>query len=513
MTPPDDDSDLPKVPVVNRASQRRDLALLLLICLSFFLLRLPVMYLQPGGQDEDCYAVPGLTIAQSGIPRLPHVPARNRDSVYFHADEQLYSEPPLYFYYQSLFYLVLPAVYGTARLSSAIAGIVLLVLVYRLCVQMGCSSRAALWSVLFLSLSRWFYFPAICARPDMLCATLGIAVVLTLFRWQETRRHRELVVAGVLIGLGGLTHPFAIVYAVQAAVWVMLASRNWRRLANPAVMAVVAIACCCIWLPLIAMAPEAFRVQFHNQFFTNHEMPLWQRFLLPFESIAYHAGHVWDHIGTIQMMLTLASLSAASIAAWRANNRRIAIVCCLAWSSIYLMCAVVGPHHPVFGYFVYFAALVAPCFGMTVEFLVGLVPARSRHRQFAAIAATGLIVMSLIPGSGLRTLAVHLSHLGDVNYNSPRFAKELIAELPSDKLYAVDTQFVLDFVAADRRTILAATVPFYFRAQDYDYDYLIVSRTGERSQVAAEMNGEQIGERGLKDDIWACYAEIYRRRK
>ena len=55
----------------------------------FLALRGPVMYHQPGGYDEDFYAVPGLTILQSGIPRLPHVPARNPESVFYHGDTAL----------------------------------------------------------------------------------------------------------------------------------------------------------------------------------------------------------------------------------------------------------------------------------------------------------------------------------------------------------------------------------------------------------------------------------------
>src|SRR5688572_5310104 len=94
---------------------------LAVIALIFLVVRAPVMYHQPGGYDEDFYSVPGLTILDSGLPRLPHVPARNPESVFLHADQVLYSEPPLYFYLQAMLYSLLPDVYGTARLTSAIA--------------------------------------------------------------------------------------------------------------------------------------------------------------------------------------------------------------------------------------------------------------------------------------------------------------------------------------------------------------------------------------------------------
>ena len=79
------------------------------------------MYRQPGGQDEDYYAVPGLMCLRTGIPSLPHVPALNQESVFFRADKAIFAEPPLYFYLQAVFYAVLPDVYGTARLATAVS--------------------------------------------------------------------------------------------------------------------------------------------------------------------------------------------------------------------------------------------------------------------------------------------------------------------------------------------------------------------------------------------------------
>ncbi|MEZ6121695.1 MAG: glycosyltransferase family 39 protein [Planctomycetaceae bacterium] len=330
--------------------------LLAVVCLCFLVVRAPVMYLQPGGQDEDCYAVPGFTILQTGIPQLPHVPARNAESVYYRADEALYSEPPVYFYYQAIFYLILPALYGTARLASAFVGVALLVLVYRLCRRCGCSTEASLWSVAFLSFSRWFYFPATAARPDILCAAIGIAVVVLILRWQDTGRLRILVASGIAIGLGGLTHPFAVVYAVQAAVWVMVCSRGWKRIGNPMLLASVSVLTCGLWLPLIRLYPETFRVQFVNQFLSDPGPPIWWRAAFPLDSLRFHAGHLWPHAGALQWLVTVVGLVTASLCACRAAHRRLLPVCLCAWSSIYLLSISVGTHHPTLGYWIYFAA-------------------------------------------------------------------------------------------------------------------------------------------------------------
>ena len=53
--------------------------MLLLICVLFLAFRLPLMYRQPGGMDEGDFAVPGYTILQDGIPRIPYVPSRNTE--------------------------------------------------------------------------------------------------------------------------------------------------------------------------------------------------------------------------------------------------------------------------------------------------------------------------------------------------------------------------------------------------------------------------------------------------
>lgn len=523
---------------------RQHWLLLALVCLVFLAVRVPVMYLQPGGQDEDCYAVPGLTILDGGIPRLPHVPSRNPESVYYRADDVLFAEPPLYFYVQSLFYLVLPAVYGTARLASGVAGVILLCFVYRLCRAVGGSPVAALWAAAFLSLSRWFYFPAISARPDILCAGFGIAVFLLVLRWQRTSRFADLVLAGLCIGLGGLTHPFAIVYAIQAAVWVAVCSHGWRRVGHPLAMACIAIITCSLWLPLIAMSPQVFTIQFANQFLSDTGPPIWQRAVFPWESISFHCGHLWRHIGAFQFSLALFGLVAVSIAGFRSANARLITISSLGWSTIYLLSIAVGTHHQVLGYWVYFAALAFVCVGIALERLLRLLPLltagsadvsvlpphdqpsgenvsrgtppspakpRSRWKRagaaYCAVTIVGLV--ALIPGSGLRTLAVHVRHLGNPDYNSPQFAQQLMDQLPEDAIYAVDPQFVLDFIAADRHTILAQSLPRYFRVQDFDYDFLIISRSGIDSNLAQQLSADLVQTYGVRDDKMACYAEVH----
>jgi 4-amino-4-deoxy-L-arabinose transferase-like glycosyltransferase len=478
------------------------------IVATFFAVRLPLMYRQPGGQDEGCYAVPGLTILQSGIPRLPHVPARNPESVYYRADDALFAEPPFTFYVQAVLYAVLPHQFGTARLASALAGAMLLGLVYRLTKEAGGNDRAALWAAGLCSLSRWFYFPATSARPDIWCALFGVAAVWCVLTEQRRGQWTWMSAAGVCLGLGGLSHPFAILYAVQLAVWSAMTTRGWRRVGRPAGLAAVALLVAALWLPLMALFPEACRMQFRNQFGHTAESALWYRAVMPWESLGYHAVVMWNHCGAWQFGLVGVGLLAASVAGYRQRSSAMQSVCWLAWSSIYLLSIVVGRHHPVIGYWVYPAALMFAAVGWCFDkVLYGL--GRCARLSWAQVPLALAVAALMLPGSGLRALAAHYRHWNEIEYNAPRFARRLIDSLPPQVVCAVDTQFTLDFVAAGRPTLWAQTMPIYFRLDQFDYDVLIVSREADDLGLARQLGARLRRREGFRHGIFACYAEVY----
>ncbi len=490
---------------VARSERRSARIWLAVIAVMFLAIRVPVMYRQPGGQDEDYYAVPGLTILQTGIPQLPHVPARNLESVFYRADVALYSEPPLCFYFQALFYAVLPDVYGTARLASGVAGLLFVALVYGLSRTVGANVTASLWAAGLLSLSRWFYFPATTARPDILCGMFGIAAILCVMQWQRADRVLWLVLAGVCIGLGGLTHPFAIVYAIQLGIWVIVISRDWGRVKFPAILTAAALLVFCLWVPLILLNPEVFQVQFGNQFGGEGSGSICQRAIFPGPSLIYHLRRMWEHVGAIQFLILAIGLIGGSLTSWRGRNAGLRSVCLLAWSAMFLISVAVGPHHSVIGYWVYPAGLMFIAAGAVLQRLVDM--AGESRRRFVIAATT--TAMLLIPGSGIRMLVVQIRHWNDIEYDSPRFARELISTLPSDDVFAVDREFALDFIVAGRRTLLAQTLPHYFRVDQFHYDYLVIGRHDDENLLAGKPGTELIRTEGIEADEFACYAEIY----
>src|SRR6476660_7022952 len=110
----------------------RDRAWLALLWGAFLAWHVPLMFRTCAGQDEDFYGVPGSSIVRGGLARIPYIPSRDPQSIYYQADVALYALPPLSFYFQALVHLVLGDGLGQARLASAVAGMIAVVLVWEL---------------------------------------------------------------------------------------------------------------------------------------------------------------------------------------------------------------------------------------------------------------------------------------------------------------------------------------------------------------------------------------------
>lgn len=498
---------------------RKATTVIIALVTAFLVLRFPVFIRQPGGMDEDCYAVPGLAILQSGIPKLLNAPARNMESVFYYADQALYAEPPLYFYWQAIFYAVLQPSYATARLSSCMAGLLGLFFLYRAQLIVSESRVAACWSFGLFLFSRWFYFAAASARPDVLCASFGFAAMLTMLWYRRSQERKWLLATGILIGLGGLTHPFALVYAIQMAVWCFIAERGTARITQPLILAAIAIATALLWLPLISLYPSIFAVQFKNQFLSSVGGSLTYRLLMPWESLWYHFlaphGMVY-HIGFPQFALAIIPLSIMTVRAHRTAPEWKPIVW-LAWSGIPLLSVLVGPHHAVVGYWSYTAGQMFLCTGAVIQLSLERL---GRYRFFqtrewlrvATPYALGLLAtVALLPGSGLRATYTYVRHWNDINYNRSRFSEQLADSLPKDAICGVDPEFNFDFITMGVPTLLVDHESIYFRLQDSEYDYVILSKFGKDKRITTHLPLRLLRTVGVKEDVLACYAEIYER--
>jgi hypothetical protein len=487
---------------------RRSLGLLAAIIAVFLVLRLPLVYRQYGGRDEDFFSVPGWTVAREGIPRIPYVPSRNPESFFYRADEVLFALPPACFYWQAPFYWILPAGYGTSRMGSVLAGVIGIVLVYQLGRKLFEDEAVGLWAAGLYSISRVFFFPAINARPDMLCAMFGLAALVAAWNWQTTGRSRCLAIAGALLGLGMLTHPFALVYWVQVGLWAVVGTRGWRRLSAPALVAGSALAALGLWLPLIRVNPEVFVIQFSNNVLRPSGPGLLSRVILPWDSLVYQAGVLLEQTQVPQLVLMTLGLLAATALAARRRQRGALLAVVLAWSGCLLLAVTAGTH-PSNGYWCYPGALVFLCVAYAAVEAGRWFAARLPRPQWSLAAGGLLLVAAMVPGSGIRAWLAHLRHWSDVNYRAPQFVRAMLADLPRDKRLVVDQAFVFEAYLSGPPVVLARTEVFCFNVSRMPYDFLIVGPNGRQHKIAAGLGARFVRAYGDPHDEFACYAQLY----
>lgn len=497
-----------------RVVPHRSWIMLALFMAAFLLIRLPPVLHQPAWLDESYFAVPGWTILQDGVPRIPYMPSRNLEGVFYKADVAMFTLPPAYFYLQAAFYAVFGPSHGAARLASTAAGLVALWLVFHLGRSFYRDDRIALWAAGLFSLSRFFYFPCLFARPDMLCGAIGLGAIACTWSWHRSRRLSSAIAAGGLIGLGMLTHPFAIVYAMQIGVWVFFGSRGWRqRLRDTGLLVATAFAVFALWLPLIVAYPEVFRVQFFNNVLDRSGPGLLERLVFPWESLKYQSELLLEHAGPWQLALMGLALFLVTIHDLRPEVRRAMpgrlTLIVLAWSSIYLLIACQGAH-PTKGYWCYPGAFLFLGVGRAAILIWDRLRNVIPYPRILAAGGSLILIAIMLPGAGLRATAAYVRHWSDPDYNSPRFVQRILSDLPADAIYLVDPAHVFEVYLSDRETLAAEMTPFSFDATGFPYDYLIASQYDLERNVPEELNATLVRTYGDRSNPFACYAELYR---
>ncbi|SFI99140.1 ArnT family glycosyltransferase [Planctomicrobium piriforme] len=474
------------------------------ICVLFLIARLPVILHEAGSMDEDWFAIPGWTVSQEGIPRVPYAPERNRQSFFWKADVVSLALPPALHYFQAPFFWLFPAGYPTARLPSLLAGMASIVLVYRIGRRMLSDERSAVLAAALYSLSRLCYFPAIVARPDMLCGMFGLAALLLVLKWQAENRWRWLIAAGVCLGVGGLTHPAAIVYAVQLGIWVCLSGSFRQRFLAISTLVGVSMAMLLLWLPLMLTYREIFRVQFFGNVLSR-TAPSGDLLTTAWQVFNYQGALAHEHFGAIWLSLLLCGLIWTGWQGIAARDSRSRTLCGLTCLAVGLLIAFEG-RHPTKGYWCYPGALLCLCFSQLVGDIANRFGVRSR---WAFIALSLLSVASLLPGSGLRATAVYLRHWSDPAYHARTFIREVLKKLPQDGVFAVDPAYVFDVEMSGRETLLGVNVPIYFQVSAFPCDYLIASRYSLKNELPRQLNAVPVASYGDPDNPFTCYVEIF----
>ncbi|MGB7329411.1 MAG: glycosyltransferase family 39 protein [Rubripirellula sp.] len=484
---------------------------MMIVVLLFILVRLPTTLLAPGGQDEEWYGIPGLTIASEGIPRVPYARATDPESVFIGADEMLFAQPPLSFYAQAPFFGVFEGNYGTARLSSLVAAIVSIVLTFGIAEAFFQDRRLAILAAAIYSCSRLCFFPAMVARPDMLCGMLGLLAVYCVAIGRQPYQTKWIVAAGISVGLAALAHPFAIVFGIQMTLWIAWNGETLvERVRRVGVFALSVTATFATWTPLILMRPDLFRSQFIGNILRPAGPGLLSRFVMPWESFSHQIPQLIDRAHPIQFSMLLFGLVAISFLAWRKRDRAAATIAVLDISSVYLLTACLGDH-PIQGFWCYSASLGWIAFAYVArQFDVAFFHGRS-NQTWLRTFATVILLVAMLPGVGGRAVMTYATKFGDDVYASPRFVRTILDDLPADATLTVGPEFSLPVYAAGRDVILACRHPMYFDSAKFPTDYYIFGRRDFAEDMVAAYACELVRSYGNRDDVFANYAEVYRR--
>ena len=424
------------------------------------------------------------------------------------------------------------------------AGLAALPLLYWLGLRWTGSRFAAGLGVTLYALSRVLMFPCVVARPDMLCGCFGFGALAMAERWHTDRRKRWLVASGALIGGGFLTHPFALVYALQIGLWVCLVSAPMsRRIGRGALLTATSLVVFSLWGILIAQKPELFKRQFFNNVVGQAGPGLPSRVIHPWPAVRAQAVLFGDHAGSIQGGLMVAGLvGLGTILLWRriisdaspavlrdgseagtGGRDGLFRLWLLGVSSVYFLVICQG-QHPTKGYLCYPGGLMFLCLGATVgkfaDGLLGRIAGARREGSSANVAGprvpwlsgvvAALLVAAMLPGSGLRATAVYLRHWNDIDYDAPRFTAALIDRTPANARLIVDPGYIFDFYRSGRDVRLGLIYGFFYDVRGTPYDYVIGGPYSIRDGVPEAVGAEFVEERGDRSDLFACHARIYR---
>ena len=495
--------------------ERRCVAAIWAVALASILIRLPAVIHQPGGQDEDYFAVAGWSLLQTGVPRIPYAPSLNIHGVFYKANEVLYALPPGFFAAEAVVFRIVGPSYAAGRLTSLLAGATAVVGVFWL-TRRWFSASSALVAATIFAFSRPFLFPATTARPDMLCTALLIwsLVLLASGRSQSPgaleaasagqgtdvpRSRWRTLVAGLLIGLALLTHPFALLGLILAVGWIVITPSDRKRLQLLLFLAGAA-AVMALWLPLIAKDPALFRTQFGNNVLQRAGPGLLARIFWPWETLWYHAKLFLELAGPWQSALFGTSLVAATMLELRSERRRRDWLL-MTWISVFGLAILQGVH-PSKGYWSFPAVFLCMAAARVVD-------AFGRWKPAAILLSLPL----LVPGGGWKAAGVYLRHWGDPDYSHPEAVQRLFDELPAAKArYLVDVGCVFDWHLSGRRTLLALDLPQYYSSAGEPFDFLVVTRTGLEQQLPRKLGPSQrILAFGKLDDDLAVYVEVWKR--
>ncbi len=188
-------------------------------------------------------------------------------------DQRTYWVMPLYLVTQAAWYKFFPATIGWTRAYTVLVWGLLMLAAFRAFLsRLELAPGVATLGTCLLATSYVFIDNAAFARPDIMCAALGIAGLAAYVRWREEHFYRALFASNLLVAASGLTHPNGVFHfagLVAVVLWFDRRRLDAKALGMAALPYLLAGG---LWGLYIGKDTIAFRDQLAANS-TNHRLP------------------------------------------------------------------------------------------------------------------------------------------------------------------------------------------------------------------------------------------------
>lgn len=205
--------------MTNSNSISRPYLLVSLCCVLIFLLLASGSALTNRPQiDEGMFASPALNLARDGF--FGTTVLEKEDSSLTRIEQRTYWVMPLFLLNAAASFKAFGFGLFTMRLVSILWGLIFIGAGYLIARQLSRDKNIAYLSAALLSCDYMVLDTASQARPDMMCAALGLSAVAAFLVWREKNFTIAVLLSQTLVVLAGLTHPngilafFAIVFLI-----------------------------------------------------------------------------------------------------------------------------------------------------------------------------------------------------------------------------------------------------------------------------------------------------------
>ena len=158
--------------------------------------------------DEGMFASPALNLARDGF--FGTTVLETQDSSLTRIEERTYWVMPLFLLNAAASFKILGFGLFTMRLVSILMGLILIIAGYLIALKLSENKNIAMLGAALLACDYMVLDTASQARPDMMCAALGLSAIAAFLVWREKNFSLAVLLSQTLVVLAGLTHPNGI---------------------------------------------------------------------------------------------------------------------------------------------------------------------------------------------------------------------------------------------------------------------------------------------------------------